>query len=109
MINNDSYVVANNLPLVRRPDEGVLANDSDPNGGLFIPDRRGWFETTQGGAIYLVNDGSFAYLAPTGFSRNRHIRLHRRERHRRSRRAPPSRSKWQRAPTSRPSGWPTAA
>jgi hypothetical protein len=66
MINDDSYVVFNNAPLARRAEGGVLANDSDPDGGLDVAND-GWFETTQGGSIYIVRDGSFVYLAPAGF------------------------------------------
>lgn len=67
MLNDDSYVVANNLPLARRAGEGVLANDTDPSGDLTIADPGG-YDTTEGGTIYLARDGSFVYLAKNGFS-----------------------------------------
>lgn len=67
MINDDSYVVFNNSPLARRADGGVLANDSDPDGGLFIVVDEAVYTTTQGGEIAMQADGSFVYLAPSGF------------------------------------------
>jgi len=66
MINDDCYVVANNAPFARRANGGVLANDSDPDGGLYVLDA-GSYATTEGGHIFIAGDGSFVYLAPNGF------------------------------------------
>ena len=66
MAVDDSYTVVQDHPLLVSAAQGVLANDSNPDGGLMwaVFDPNG--PPTQG-TVTLQNDGSFSYMPPMGF------------------------------------------
>ncbi|HSO24757.1 MAG TPA: cadherin-like domain-containing protein, partial [Chondromyces sp.] len=64
----DTYSAVGNVALVVAA-PGVLANDSDPDGGAVAVDSASLSLTTaQGGAVELAVDGGFTYTPPTGFT-----------------------------------------
>ncbi|GAB4517751.1 MAG: hypothetical protein OHK0046_24620 [Anaerolineae bacterium] len=60
---NDSYFGEVDVQLTRNAQEGVLANDNDPNGDAMTAVV---VETVSEGTLTLNADGSFAYTPPTG-------------------------------------------
>lgn len=64
--NPDSYSVIKDGILNIAAAQGVLANDTDDYGGLFITDYD--TATTQGGSVNMSSNGSFIYNPPVGYS-----------------------------------------
>src|SRR5215469_15396233 len=66
MIQNDQVNAVEETPLQVDPADGVLANDTSPNGPLTVV--AGFFDTTGGGQIFMNADGSYIYFSGPGFS-----------------------------------------
>lgn len=64
--NPDSYTLLKDEVLTIAPAQGVLANDTDDYGGLFIAD----YDATSanGGTVVMGSEGGFEYTPPTGFT-----------------------------------------
>jgi hypothetical protein len=61
------YSTTPNKPLTIATGTGVLANDTDPNGDIFIVSA---YQSTSvnGGSVSIATDGSFVYKPATGFT-----------------------------------------
>ena len=66
MIENDQVNAVEESTLEVDAADGVLANDSAPNGPLSVVE--GLYRTTGGGQIYFFSDGSYDYVSAAGFS-----------------------------------------
>lgn len=67
---DDWYEVLGNTYISIGEDDGVLANDGDPDGGMLTIQNIGPNTTVKGGEITLNADGSFVYDPPVGFEGN---------------------------------------
>jgi Big-like domain-containing protein/VCBS repeat protein len=65
-VNDDTASTVENRTLIRAAAQGVLANDSDPDGPLTVI--TGDVATSQGGLIHFHGDGSYEYQPLAGFS-----------------------------------------
>lgn len=66
--NDDpNYTTDYQTPLTRTAAQGVLANDSDPDGDTFTA---GGATNPPGGSVTLASDGSFTYTPDNGFTGN---------------------------------------
>ena len=66
MIQNDQVNATEESTLEVDAADGVLANDTSPNGPLTVVE--GLYRTTGGGQIYFFSDGSYDYVSAPGFS-----------------------------------------
>ena len=66
MIQNDEINAVEETTLEVDAADGVLANDTAPNGPLSLVE--GFYRTTGGGQIYFFSDGSYDYVSAAGFS-----------------------------------------
>ncbi len=66
MIQNDEINAVEESTLQVDAANGVLANDTAPNGPLSLVE--GFQRTTGGGQIYFFSDGSYDYVSAPGFS-----------------------------------------
>lgn len=66
--NPDSYEVKADMQLTVLSSEGVLKNDSDPDGDSLQVKNPGTFPSYAGGAFSLSFDGSFVYTPKAGFT-----------------------------------------
>jgi hypothetical protein len=66
MIQNDQVNAVEESTLEVDAADGVLANDTAPNGPLSLVE--GLYRTTGGGQIYFFSDGSYDYVSAAGFS-----------------------------------------
>jgi hypothetical protein len=67
-VTDDFVTATEDRLLVRSEDDGVLANDNDPDGGLHVNEIGVTLTTDQGGEIAFGADGSYVYAPPAGFS-----------------------------------------
>ena len=66
MIQNDQVNAVEESTLEVDAADGVLANDTAPNGPLSLVE--GLYRTTGGGQIYFFSDGSYDYVSAPGYS-----------------------------------------
>ena len=65
-VDDDFYITPENLVLTINTANGILANDTDPDGdGLVVSNFSS--STVMGGNIIIAQDGSFSYTPPAGF------------------------------------------
>lgn len=64
--NTDNYSALQNTQLVVAAPQGVLANDTDDYGGLFVASYDQ--ETANGGTVNMQSNGAFTYDPPLGYS-----------------------------------------
>lgn len=64
--NTDNYQAVKDEVLTVAAAQGVLANDSDDYGGLFIADYDS--ATAQGGSVNMASNGSFTYTPPASYT-----------------------------------------
>jgi len=64
LVENDYYITGFDEPLTVMVDEGILVNDSDPDGDTLVFTLR---QTTTHGILTLNDDGSFVYTPEANF------------------------------------------
>jgi hypothetical protein len=67
-IVNDQINAVEDTSLVVNAAQGVLANDTAPNGPLTVADPGDLTRTTAGGQVFFDSDGSYVYVSAPGFS-----------------------------------------